>query len=426
MGLTTWVAARFFLQTITAPGVLTVLVAQTREAAQSTFRMVQRFYDGLPEELRRSLRRSRANVGQMVFAELDSEFRVVSAADRNAGRGLTIQNLHCSELSRWPGDAAETLAGLRAALVPTGELVFESTPNGAAGCFYDEWQRAAASGLVRHFLPWWQEPAYTGWPATDLRDEERQLVERHGLTPAQIGFRRGLESSYRGLRVQEFAEDPESCFRSSGECCFELEPLMARLDQLPLPVERRRNGCFELWCPPQAGLQYVVACDPAGGGPDGDFAAVEVVDVETGIQCAELREHLPPLELARFAAALAHEYNGAILAVERNNHGHAVLASLAGGACYPRVYTQQGKPGWLTAAHTKPAAVGRLGDLLAHAPGLFLSRRLLAECRTFVRQGGESYGAASGAHDDLVIAMAIAHSVRAELLASTRRTEARW
>ena len=69
MGMTTWVAGRFFLKTITAPGVLTVQVAQTREAAEGIFRMVQRFWECLPEELREGpLRRSKANVGQMVFS----------------------------------------------------------------------------------------------------------------------------------------------------------------------------------------------------------------------------------------------------------------------------------------------------------------------------------------------------------------------
>ena len=119
MGITTWIAGRFFLKTITARGVLTVQVAHTREAAETIFRMVQRFYDCLPEELRKGpLKRSRANVGQMVFPELDSEFRVLSASDANAGRGLTVQNMHLSESRRWPGDAAATLAGLRAALTP--------------------------------------------------------------------------------------------------------------------------------------------------------------------------------------------------------------------------------------------------------------------------------------------------------------------
>ena len=180
MGITTWVAGRFFLKTITARGVMTVQVAQTREAAEGIFRMVQRFWECLPEELREGpLRRSKANAGQMCFPALDSEFRVVSAGDENAGRGLTIQYLHCSEVSRWPGDAGATLAGLRAALAPAGEMVMESTPNGAYGCFYEEWGRALEQGvgveqqvdgsasqrdggMVRHFFPWWMEEAYVG------------------------------------------------------------------------------------------------------------------------------------------------------------------------------------------------------------------------------------------------------------------------
>jgi hypothetical protein len=207
MGITTWVAGRFFLKTITARGVLTVQVAQTREAAEGIFRIAQRFWECLPEELREGpLRRSKANAGQMCFPALDSEFRVVSAADENAGRGLTVQYLHCSEVSRWPGDVAATLAGLRAALSPEGEMVMESTPNGAYGCFYEEWGRALSNGVVQHFFPWWMEEAYVAAPVRgELHEEEQRLVLSHGLTAEQIGFRRGLEASYRGLRSQEFA-----------------------------------------------------------------------------------------------------------------------------------------------------------------------------------------------------------------------------
>ncbi len=112
MGLTTWVAARFFLKTITQPGTLTLEVAHTQEAAEEIFRIVHRFLDWLPDRLREGpLKTSRANVRQIVFPEMDAQYRVVSAADRNAGRGLTVQNLHCSELARWPGDAAETWRG---------------------------------------------------------------------------------------------------------------------------------------------------------------------------------------------------------------------------------------------------------------------------------------------------------------------------
>ena len=73
---------------------------------------------------------------------------------------MTTQNLHCSELARWPRNPAETMAGLRATLAPGAELVLESTPNGVGDCFYDEWERAPETGLVRHFFPWWMEEQY--------------------------------------------------------------------------------------------------------------------------------------------------------------------------------------------------------------------------------------------------------------------------
>jgi hypothetical protein len=418
MGITTWITGRYFLRTIGRRGALTVQVAHTREAAESIFGVAQRMWENLPAPLREGpLRRSRANVGQMVFPELDSEFRVLSAADENAGRGLTIQNLHLSELSRWSGDAAATLAGLRAALAPDGEMTLESTPAGAYGAFYDEWMRADESGMVRHFFPWWMEPAYIAKAAANLRADEQELVRLHGLTPEQIGYRRGLEQGFRGLRAQEYAEDAVSCFKASGECCFEVAPIERRLAALAEPLEQRRGGALLVWFPAVAGKRYVVAVDSAGGGSEGDFACVQVIDLASGLQCAELRERLGALELARVSAALAREYNGATIAVERNNHGAGVLAYLDSSERYAKVYEQAGVAGWLTSAGSKPAMVSRLGALLAEQPEIFYSRRLLAECRTFIAGANGRMGAANGTHDDCVMAMAIAQAVRTEKLA---------
>ena len=440
MGMTTWIAGRFFLRTITTPGVLTVQVAQNRNAAESIFGIVQRMWENLPREFRDGpLVRSRANVGQMVFPELDSEFRVWSAGDENAGRGLSIQNLHCSEVSRWPGNAGATLAGLRAALAPDGELVLESTPNGAYGAFYEEWNRGVVpgnlerqdrmfenpamghpdslAGLVRHFLPWWMEPAYVsdGVATEEMSSEELALVDSHGLSAEQIGFRRGLERSFGGLRSQEFAEDAETCFRATGDCCFDVEAIETRLIEVASAVVRsRRGGALLVWMPALPGKDYIVAVDTAGGGADGDFAAVQVIDATTGMQCAELQERLAPLELARAAADLAREYGGALVAVERNNHGSAVLAYLTTVERYERLYRQAGQAGWLTTAASKPEMVGGLGALLVERPQMFLSRRLLTECRTFIRGEHGRSGAAGGAHDDLVMSIALAHAVRAE------------
>ena len=417
MGITTWVAGRFFLKTISAPGVLSVQVAQTREAAEGIFVMVKRFWEGLPEYMKDGpLRLSRCNAGQMVFAELDSEFRVLSASDENAGRGLTIQNLHCSEVSRWPGDAGATLAGLRAAMGPGGECVLESTPNGAYGCFYEEWGRAGSDGMVKHFLPWWWEPSYVAGEVSELRVDEVEMVERYGLTRGQIGFRRGLETSYRGLRSQEFAEDAESCFKATGECCFEVSAIEDRMALLGPAREVRRGGALQVWLPPVSGKEYLVAVDTAGGGVSGDFAAVQVVDMASGMQCAELQERLGTLELARAAAALGREYGGAWIAVERNNHGAGVLAYLDATERYQKVWAgRDGVAGWLTTAGSKPGMVSRMGGLLVESPWMFFSKRLLGECRTFVAFEGGRTGAANGAHDDCFMAMAVGQAVRAEM-----------
>ena len=418
MGMTTWVAGRFFLKTITARGVLSVQVAHTREAAEGIFAMVSRMWENLPAAWREGpLRRTRANTGQMVFGALDSEFRVMSAGEQNAGRGWTIQNLHASEVARWPGDAQETLAGLRAALAPGGEMTLESTPCGAYGAFHAEWMRAPETGLVRHFLPWWLEPAYRAAAATgEMTGAELELMREHGLDARQIGFRRGLERSFGGLRAQEFAEDAMSCFQASGECCFEVEEVEARMANLPPVQAKRRGGALLVWLPPLPGKEYVVAVDTAGGGSEGDYACVQVIELATGLQCAELREHLAPMELARQAATLAREYGGAQISVERNNHGAGVLAYLDALEHYPRLYEQGGVAGWLTTSASKPAMVSRMGALLAESPALFCSERLLAECRTFVRMENGRTGAASGAYDDCLMAMAVAQAVRAERL----------
>jgi hypothetical protein len=418
MGMTTWVAARFFLKTISNPGTLTLQVAHTQEAAEEIFRIVHRFWDWLPDGLRNgSLRTARSNVRQIVFPEFDSQYRVVSAADHNAGRGLTVQNLHCSELARWPGDAAETLAGLRAAMAPDAELILESTPQGVGGCFHDEWMKAPETGMVKHFFPWWKEERYRARAVNEanLTEEERGVMAEHGLDLKQIAYRRQIRSDFRGLARQEFAEDEESCFLASGECVFELAAVEARMKTAPDPVQQRLNGELEIWLPPLKGKSYLVTVDPAGGGSEGDYSAVQVLEMETGLQCAEFAGHMGGLELARFATELATEYNGAWLVVERNNHGTGVLA-LAETACrYGRIYRQGGQPGWLTTSVSRPAVLGRLDAALVDEPERFQSRRLLAECRSFVRLPNGATGAQAGTHDDRVMAMAVALAARAEL-----------
>ena len=331
VGMSTWIAGRFLLKTILVPGTTTLMVAHTRESADALFAVVTRMWENLPTLLRCRASLSRANARLMTFPAVDSEFRIASAGEPNAGRGLSVQNLHCSEVARWGGDAAETLAGLRAALVPDGELVLESTPNGAYGCFHAEWQAADESGMVRHFAPWWFEPSYVGTPATNYTAGGGAAGRRaRGSRRTRLAFAASLPRRFGALRAQEFAEDPVTCFR----------------------VERvvlLRSGCgrgsaWASYVPPSA---VTHGPDPADLVAAGDgrhlpccgrrcrwrqqratFAAVQVIDEATGMQCAELQARLSPRDLAQAAADFAREYNGALLVIERNNHGSAVLAFL--------------------------------------------------------------------------------------------------
>jgi hypothetical protein len=71
VGITTYVAARYFIQTITRPGTLTVQVAHSEESAQAIFNIVHRFWEKLPNLRvhKGALIKSRSNIRQIVFPE---------------------------------------------------------------------------------------------------------------------------------------------------------------------------------------------------------------------------------------------------------------------------------------------------------------------------------------------------------------------
>jgi hypothetical protein len=137
----------------------------------------------------------------------------------------------------------EALAALRAAVPTEGDIVLESTPNGAGGIFYEEWQRADETGYTRH--------SFRGGLARIMRkppekllllpltDEEERLVAENGLTEKQIAYRRMNKALLRGLSAQEFAENPVSCFRASGESVFDMVAVDKALHGCSEPVEMK-------------------------------------------------------------------------------------------------------------------------------------------------------------------------------------------
>jgi len=122
--------------------------------------------------------------------------------------------------------------------------------------------------------------------------------------------------------------------------------------------------------------------------------------------------HYTPEELAEQAAKLGREYNDALMVVERNNHGHAVLAMLERVEQYEPLYRNHRYAGWVTTMLTRPTMLERFGAMLVANIELFQSGRLLEECRTFVRHADGRIAAAEGSHDDAIMAMAMALAVR--------------
>ena len=80
------------------------------------------------------------------------------------------------------------------------------------------------------------------------------------------------------------------------------------------------------------------------------------------------------------------------------------------------MYRQDGKRGWNTTADSREKMLDNLNVMMSTESQCFMSHRFLNECRTFVRRDEGKDEAAGGAHDDLVMAMAIAQAVREEKL----------
>ena len=412
--MTTYVAARFFIDTVTRPGTLTVQVAHDQRSAEDIFRMVHRFQENLPDWLRQTaLKTSRANARQLVWPALDSEYRVETAADPNAGRGATIRNLHCSEVANWSHDGAEALASLRAAVPPDGQVVLESTPRGAGGLFYDEWHRTRETGYVPHFLPWWIEDGYRirGFEIDDLTDRERELMQKEKLDFEQIAYRRTMRAEQGNMAPQEFAESASECFLLSGESVFDIEKVEKRLKECGGEARAKRGKELEIFLPAKADARYIIGVDSAAGGVNGDYCCAEVIDKYSGVQCAELHGHFQPMEFANRVVKLAKDYNQALIVAEKNGCGGNVIEHLKLSQ-YRYLYPNRLDPGLPTTASNRPAMIENMVAIMSTNPETFQSPRLLRECRTFVRKKDGSPSASAGAHDDTVMAMAIALHLR--------------
>ncbi len=468
MGFSTLTEALIFKRTATRRAVRSGIVAHRDDSSNNLFNMSKRFYDNLPPALQPQCRAS--NARELVFdtpggagraggAGLGSSIKVMTAGGPGIGRSETFQNLHLSEYAFWPGDKEATLAGLLNAVpdAPDTMVVIESTANGF-DAFKRRWDDAVAgkSGFVPVFCAWWELEEYRRAPEPGFARTaaEEALAGLYGLDDAQLAWRRACIRDVCGGDVelfhQEYPSCPEEAFCSTGSCIFDKTALTARLAAAPPPVRRVRFSYVErgemltltgveddprgpvlVYRAPEPGRPYVIGGDTAGDGSD--WFTGQVLDNVTGEQAAVLRQQFDEDEYARQMMCLGYWYNTALLGIEVNFSTFPVKECTR--LCYPRQYQRevqdsytgrlQQRFGFRTDQKSRPAAIAQLVRYAREHPEGLCDAETLREMLTFVKNERGRPEAMRGEHDDLVMALAIAHACRAQQSNLPQACEAR-
>ena len=450
-GFSTLILGLFFLDTIQAPNTSTVVIAHDADSTERLFRTVQRFYESLPEAVRP--RTKFANRREYLWPDLDSSFFIGTAGAKEFGRSNTINNVHMSEVGMWK-DGEEIVSGLLQAVPMGGNVFAESTAKGLGNWFHSEYTAAERhdSVFTPRFFGWHQHAEYQlpleAGETFVPTDEEHKLIDAYGVSYEQLKWRRMKVKELRDLFPQEYPANAREAFLTSGNPYFDRKKLGELSDRLQsaegepaavsIPREHeklcreQRNGKLQVWQPPQEGRRYVIGADTAEGLNDNgeaDFDSADVFDAETWEQVAHLHGKWDTHEYGLLLAELGRWYNTALLGIERNNHGHAVINAAMHAAAYPLQRPGSGsglycheefdekkavksrRPGWPTTVKTKFFALDSLATSLEEDALKLHSRHTVSEMLTFVKLPNGKAGGEGKCHDDAVMSCAIADAL---------------
>lgn len=462
MGFSTLTEGLLFHMAATRHHVECMVVAHTEDATAKLFQMSQRFYDNLPPALKPMRRAS--NAQEIVFDRpartkehregLGSSIRCATAGGTGVGRGYTLQGLHLSELAFWPGSKRESYVGLMQAVPdkPGTMVIIESTANG-----YDEFksmwdaaveaQRSGTDGFEPIFFAWHEMAEYrrTPPPGFERTQEERELAAAYGLDDEQLAWRRWCIATQCGgdleLFHQEYPASPDEAFIATGRCCFDKAAIVLRREKVRelewergiFRVERNAAGRVTAWTwqrdekgpirilkKPEKWAPYVIGGDTAGTGSD--YFVGQVLDNRTGEQVAVLHHQMGERLYAEQMYCLGMYYNEALIGIETNysTYPEMVLEDMG----YKRLFVREKYDtytgataqafGFETTSKSRPVIIDGLRDVAAHELGLITDFETLGEMLTFVYDEQWRPAAEEGEHDDLVMALAIAHRIRVQ------------
>ena len=179
-----------------------------------------------------------------------------------------------------------------------------------------------------------------------------------------------------------------------------------------------KDGFIRIYEPPQEGVPYVIGGDTAGSGSD-SFVA-QVLDNRTGTQVCMLRHQFDEDLYARQVYCLGMYYNCALIGLETNFSTYPVMELER--LRYPKQYVRESIDdythkikhsfGFLTGTKTRPVIISELIKATREDINIVCDATTLGEMLTFIRGEDWKPEAEAGAHDDCVMALAIAHYIR--------------
>lgn len=417
-GFSTLIMAEGFARACLIPNQQIVFLAHRKESADLIFQGMHRFYNSLSPEMKDKVNGGKTIKSQsksrIEFSGNGSQILSMAASAPDALRGMTPTFVHLSEFAFYREEwAADSISATLASIPPGGMARMETTPSTVASYAYEIWHSAIMndSRFRPWFFPWWDDPTNiernVKWDDLNgLSEEEMTLMKAHGLQAGHIAWRR-LKIKEQGIRKfrREYPEDSEQCWTRAGATVFDME-LVAQAfggteprgtDDIGLIVHEE----------PKDGHTYTIGADPAGGNENGDFSAAVCIDDTTGHEAFSFLARMAPHEFAAEIARLGLEYGEACLAVERNNHGHAVLQYLTIEDPYPYLFVEDdGKLGINTTQRSKANMISILDRFLADADLHLASRNLYRQMSSFVYDEHDRASGGGGAGvDDLVSAL---------------------
>lgn len=447
--VTTFWMLLYLDDSIFRPNTRSVILAQKSETNSLIWDAARFAHSTMPDSLRPELIEDSAKTlafpnGSKMFVSLKVQ-------------GGTVNNLHVSEYPLCdPNNIEQTIA----ACPPTANITLEGVAEGMNHA-YDKWAMAG-DGFTRLFHPWFVQTEYRVPPQAGLKrtqDEESlagMASREYAITldDSQIQYRRNMKRDLKRLAAQEMAEDPISCFLASGLGYFNgakmgvllREAMEENKKNPPARIGESRNDDgaqifdLEVWEKPQHRHVYVIGADVAEG-VSGDYSVMAVLCVNCRKTAARYRARVGVDSFYRTLHRHGIEYNKALIAPERNNHGHAILLGLKESG-YPNIYQdkrdtrlsipnktlEKPKFGWLTNTESKPIMLDALrialeGDseedeqtfqpMFTVLDEEFLSETLI------IREESGKIEAIGGKHDDTVMAYAIAYQMYLKAAASS-------